>query len=215
MPHGREQLTAVARDLARSGLAVWNLGYSRLGAGGGWPVTAEDVSAGIDHLMALSEDGCDLDLGRVALVGHSAGGHLALCEGGRRRDGIGAGRIQLRAVVGLAPLADLIRAHDLRVGGDVVAEFVGASPRERPGLYRAASPAEMLPLGVRQVILHGTADDTVPIELSRHYVHAAEAAGDSAELVELTGGGHMDFLEPTSEAHANMRERLTTILLDA
>ena len=63
---------------------------------------------------------------------------------------------------------------------------------------------EMLPLRVRQLILHGTADDVVPIDLSRRYARAAAGAGDAVELVELSGTGHMEYLDPSSEAHATL-----------
>jgi acetyl esterase/lipase len=213
MPYGRGQLSAVAEDLVAHGLAVWNLEYSRVGAGGGWPKTAEDVGAGIDYLGKLRDDGVDLDLDRVVVVGHSAGGHLALGEAGWRQRSKGrAERVGLLAVVGLAPIADLALAYDARLGGDAVAEFVGGSPRQHPELYRAASPAEMLPLGLRQLILHGTSDEAVPIDLSRRYVHAAIEAGDQADLVELVGAGHMDYLDSTSEAHAKVRESLLTLM---
>jgi dipeptidyl aminopeptidase/acylaminoacyl peptidase len=66
----------------------------------------------------------------------------------------------------------------------------------------------MLPLRARQFILHGTADDTVPIDLSRRYARAAEAAGDMIELIELPGTGHMEYLDPGSDAHATLRSWL-------
>src|SRR5688572_18692450 len=79
MPHGRAELAPIARDLCTRGFAVWNLEYRRVGApGGGWPGTLQDVGAGIDHLATLAADGIGLDLDRVAVVGHSAGGQLAL-----------------------------------------------------------------------------------------------------------------------------------------
>jgi dipeptidyl aminopeptidase/acylaminoacyl peptidase len=110
--------------------------------------------------------------------------------------------VRVRAVAGLAPIADLASAYASRIGGEVVAELLGGPPAQYPERYRAASPIEMLPLGVRQLLLHGTADDAVPIELSRRYARAARAAGDSVELVELAGAGHMEYLAPGSEAHA-------------
>src|SRR6266850_1075616 len=112
MPHGRGQMTAIAQDLARRGLAVWNLEYRRLGAStGGWSGTFDDATAGIGHLASLVADGIDLDLDRVTVVGHSAGGHLALWSAARRRSdsrksGV-AERVRIRAAVGLAPVADL------------------------------------------------------------------------------------------------------------
>ena len=201
MPYGRDQMAAVAEDLVARGFAVWNLEYRRLGTeGAGWPGTLDDVDAAIDHLAILRAGGCDLDLDRVIVAGHSAGGHLALWAGGRAP----SRAVRVRAAVGLAPIADLDQAWALRVGGEAVAELLGGTPSERPDRLRAASPMERLPLGVRQLILHGSDDAAVPIDLSRRYARAAEAKGDRVELIELPGTGHMEYLDPSSEAHATL-----------
>jgi acetyl esterase/lipase len=206
MPHGRDQMAAVADDLASRGLAAWNLEYRRLGTPrAGWPATMDDVAAGIDHLAQLSVGGVDLDLDRVSVVGHSAGGHLALWVGGRNRSSSAQSpRVRVLAAIGLAPIADLAHAYELKVGGEAVAELLGGTPSQYPERLRAASPIEMLPLRVRQLILHGAADDVVPVDLSRRYSRAADAAGDTVELIELPGTGHMEYLDPSSEAHATL-----------
>lgn len=213
MPHGRDQMAAVAEDLVSRGFAVWNLGYRRLGApGAGWPATLDDVADGIDHLAQVVFGGADLDLDRVTVVGHSAGGHLALWSGARPGPrGAASPRVRVAAAAGLAPIADLARAYRSGVGGEAIAELIGGTPGRYPERFRAASPVELLPLGIRQLLLHGTADDAVPIELSRRYALAASAAGDAVELVELPGAGHMDFLDPDSEAHATLRRWLLAL----
>jgi acetyl esterase/lipase len=207
-------MSPIAEDLASRGFAVWNLEYRRLGApGGGWPGTLEDAAAGIEHLVKLAADGIALDLDRIVVIGHSAGGHLAFwCSARRRPRGATPTRVRIAAAVGLAPIADLARAYDLGVGGAVVAELLGGPPAEAPDRCRAASPMELLPLGTPQLVLHGTADDAVPIELSRRYARAAAAAGDPVELVELAGAGHMDFLDPGSAAHATLCRWLRAFL---
>ncbi len=206
MPYGRGQMTEIADDLASRGFAVWNLEYSRLGSPrGGWPATMDDAASGIDHLAALAADGVDLDLDRVTVVGHSAGGHLALWAAGRSRSpSAQSSRVRVAAAVGLAPIVDLAEAYGSRVGGEAIVELLGGTPSQQPDRYRAASPMEMLPLRVRQLVLHGTADGMVPVDLSRRYVQAAKAAGDAAELIELPGCGHMEYLDPASEAHATL-----------
>lgn len=212
MPHGRDQFHAVAEDLARRGFAVWNLEYRRIGAAGaGWPGSFDDVVAAIEHLARLAAEGVDLDLTRVVVAGHSAGGQLALWAAGRqcadRKQGI-ARPVPIAAVVGLAPVADLVRAHALGLGGGAVAELLGGTPAQQLARYQAASPHLMLPMIIPQLLIHGRHDDAVPIEMSRNYASAARAAGDPVESVELPDGGHMDFLDPASSAHAALCEWL-------
>jgi len=79
-PFDRELMEPLAEDLITRGIAAWNVDYRRLGDGGGgtdWRVTLDDVSASLDQLGAVSGE-YPLDTDRTALVGHSAGGHLAL-----------------------------------------------------------------------------------------------------------------------------------------
>lgn len=217
MPHGREQMAGIAADLAARGHAAWNIGYRRVGApGGGWPGTLADVALAVDYLATLAEDGVDLDLKRVVVAGHSAGGQLALCvsargEGARFRPS----RVRPLAAAALAAVSDLARAHALASGNGAVEAFLGGSPDEVPDRYAAASPVALLPLRVRQLVVHGGKDEALPIDLSRRYASAAHASGDRVNLVELPGAGHMDFLDPGSEAHAVLRDWLAGLFRHA
>jgi acetyl esterase/lipase len=79
--YGRDLMEPLAADLAGRGYAVWNLDYRPSRRTSGWPYLFEDVAAGLDHLVALAEEHPGaLDLDRVVVVGHSAGGQLALCR---------------------------------------------------------------------------------------------------------------------------------------
>ena len=208
MPHDRSQFDAVAHDLAGRGFAVWNLEYRRLGApAAGWPGTFDDVGAGIDRLARFVDDGVDLDLDRVAVVGHSAGGQLSLWAAARQRADESNGmtrRVRISAVAGLAPVADLVEAHSLGLGGGAVTELLGGTPDECPERYRSASPLLMLPVSVPQLVIHATADDVVPVEIARSYSQACREAGDRIEFMEPGDGGHMEFLDPASAAHVSL-----------
>jgi len=102
--------------------------------------------------------------------------------------------------VGLAPVADLAEAAELRLGGGVVPRLIGGPPERYPERYSVANPAQLLPIGVPQVLVHGDVDGAVPVTVSRHYVERAAAAGDPATLVELPGVAHMELIDPASPA---------------
>jgi acetyl esterase/lipase len=191
--------------LTRAGLATWSLEYRRLGnPGGGWPGTFDDVKAGAGYLTKIAKAKA-IDLNRVISMGHSAGGQLALWVAKQNA-------ITLRGVVALAPVADLRRAWELRLSGNVVDELLGGSPDEVPERYRVASPIQMVPLGVRQQVIHGAADDVAPGSISRAYIAAARKAGDDATLTEPLGAGHFELIDPRSQAWGAVRERALSLV---
>ena len=216
MPYGREEMSAIATDLASRGYAVWNIEYRRIGSpGGGWPGTMEDIAAAIDHLAVLAAGEVDLDLRRVAVVGHSAGGHLALCASARRGEPdsrFAPRKVFPAAVAGLAAVVDLHATFALNSGNSAVSALFGGSPSQYPTRYAQASPLGLVPLGVRQLILHGTEDDALPVALAREYVKAARHVGDNVDYVELPGMGHMEYLDPASQAHDALCKWLNVVL---
>ncbi|MGH9186490.1 MAG: alpha/beta hydrolase family protein [Acidimicrobiales bacterium] len=197
----RDLMDGLADDLAGRGLAAWNLEYRRVGTGGGWPATGEDVAAGIDHLAGLAAD-THLGLESVVLLGHSAGGQLALWAAARPDAAVRA-----TLVVGLAALSDLSLARAEGVGGRSVERLL-AGAHDPEAALGDASPVERLPIGVRQLLVHCADDPLVPVEHSRRYVAAACAAGDDAELLEVPSGGHFALIDPASAPWAAVSVRL-------
>lgn len=189
-------MDALCEDLASAGLPAWNLEYRRLPEGG-WPETFEDVVAGIDALADL-----DVDASRVVTIGHSAGGHLALWA--TRPDT----RVAVTHAVSLAGVVDLREAARLRLSSAVVHDLLGGTPEAVPERYAAASPAELLPLGVPQLLVHGERDDTVPVSISRDYTERARAAGDDVELVVDSRTGHFEHLDPSAGVWSAVRDWL-------
>jgi len=199
-------MTKLAEDLVIRGIAVWNIEYRRVGnSGGGWPGTLLDVARANDYLRTIADDH-DLDLARVVAVGHSAGGHLALWLGARNKLTTGSEptnndiRLSLCGVVSLAGAMDLEHVWQLGLGNDAVVELLDGSPEEVPERYAMASPLEHLPLGIEQVLLHGTEDDRVPLIVSQEYADKARRSGDTVKLIKLVGGDHFVVIDPASTA---------------
>ncbi|MDH2426288.1 alpha/beta hydrolase [Sphaerisporangium sp. TRM90804] len=216
-------MDALAIDLADRGFASWNLEYRRPDLHG-WAATTADVAAGVE---ALASAGTPLDLARVAVAGHSAGGQLALraaadrARGGGDRPGAaadarraapspaapsagsGEGSPVVTLAVSLAGVLDLVAADRRHVSAGAVAGALGGGADEIPEVYAASSPLERLPLGVPQLVVQGASDDPDLVDVNRRY---ARAAGEEAVYLELPGD-HFAVVDPASAIwHATAAE---------
>lgn len=200
--YDRQETAPLAADLAARGFAAWNLEFRRVGDGGGWPGTFEDVAAGLDALADLAGPH-RLDLSRVGVAGHSTGGHLALWAAARHRlpEGrLGARpRIRPAVAVSMAGVNDLRAAHRARLGDDAVADLLGGVPEDVGDRVRVAAPIASLPLQVPQLLVHGEHDDAVPTSQSLDYAKLAAASGDPVEVLTLPGD-HLLPLDPIGPA---------------
>jgi acetyl esterase/lipase len=183
--YDRHLMDNLCADLAAAGWAVWNLEFRRLGDGGGWPATFDDVAAGTRAAPRA---------GRVVTIGHSAGGHLALWAAAQDHG--------VTHAVSQAGVVDLAHAIRLKLSQNAAGELLGSDPDgER---LRRASPVELVPLGVPQLLVHGTRDDTVPVAMSESYAMRARERGDEVDTAILPCG-HYEHLDPRSQAWGAVR----------
>jgi acetyl esterase/lipase len=171
----------LATELSKEGFATWNVEYRRASdPGGGWPNTFDDAEAGVAALRAAASK-YPIDAGRAVVMGHSAGGQLALYTGSRLKlPAISiAGVVDMRAFAAI-PQKDCAEGQFRAVGG---------TPAEHPERYAKVSPAELLPLGIRQVLIWGEKDTIVPESLFTEY----EKRAGGAEIVRIAGAGHHDL----------------------
>jgi acetyl esterase/lipase len=166
----RSLMDGLVDDLVARGMAAYNVEYRRLDAGGGWPASAQDVVAAID------------DLGEpVDVVGHSAGGHLALIAGAEGR---------ATRVVGQAAVTDVEAGIEQNLGDGVVARFAEGADLDE------VSPVRRAPLDVPVLLVHGADDDTVPPSQSEAFA----ARGGDVALSVREGEGHFEHIDPSSGA---------------
>ena len=207
-----------AAALTERGYATWNIEYRRVGNdGGGWPGTFLDVAAGADFIQNVAKL-LPIDLKRIVVLGHSAGGQLALWLAGRHRIHADSPLYQtqplaVRGVVSLAGLCNLERAWELRLSNNAVAELLGGSPMEYPERYAATSPAALVPLGSKQALLHGDKDSDVPLELSIQYAKLATNHGDITNMVTLKGIEHFGLVDPFNSSWPRVVESIDRLLL--
>ncbi len=198
-----ELMTPLLEDLVERGYAVWNIEYRSAGdAGGGYPGTLTDVAAAVDHLAALD---APLDLERVAVVGHSAGGHLAAWIGSRSLlqagDPGASPAVDPVLVVPQAGVVDLFAGHAAVLGAGAVDDFMGGSPEDLPDAYRVAQPV----LDQRARLVHGDLDSIVPPSQSLDATLAAVTT-------VIDGADHFDVIDPAHESWAVVVAWLDEIL---
>lgn len=218
--YGLEPLGQLARALADEGLVVVNVEYRLLGAGGGWPMTFQDVAAAADLLPTLAAD-LPLDLQRVIAVGHSAGGHLALWLACRRHFsaeapvGYAPNPLPLAGVVSLAGIPDMTEAVARGICGKAPETLLAGLPNAVPEHYRFGSPSAWLPLGVPHVHLVGDLDAIVPLDYVADCVAQAQAAGDASQLRVLHGAGHFEPAFACGQAWLQLCDLLDQLSVDS
>ncbi len=207
----RGQLRHLAADLARRGIAVWSIGYRRADEpGGGYPGSFLDVGTAIDRLREEAPR-YGLDVHRTVLVGHSAGGHLALWAAARGKlpagSAIGAATpFEPRAVISLAGVGDLASF------GRFVPLLCGAGIIERlspPGTEAETSPAAMAAPDMPVTLISAELDRLVPPYAAHDYAIAMRGKRKAPiELITIAGAGHFDLVMPGAPAWAEVSRRI-------
>ena len=188
--------------LTAKGLATANLEFRRVGnEGGAWPGTFADIRSAYQFLLQNARRH-NLDSTRIVVMGHSAGGQLALC--------LAAHETSVTHVVSLAGVVDLQRAYQLHLSNDAVVEFLRGTPAEVPDHYCEADPTDLSIPQARQWLIHGSADDVVPPDFSRDYIASKQKRSgkqkEDVHLLVIAAAGHFDVIDPRSPAWKQVEE---------
>lgn len=210
-------MSHLSAALTEAGYATWNLEFRRVGnVGGGWPGTFLDVAKGTDFIRKLAKD-YPVDKKQVVVLGHSAGGHLALWLAGREKLSrknflYTRNPLKVKGVVSLAGIADLEKyAADKGSCNAAVTKLMGGLPADVPDRYLQASPMQLLPLKVPQRLVQGSLDPIVPVTQASEYAALANKKGDAAEVILLPEAGHFDLVAPQSPAWEKVLEAVQAV----
>ena len=212
--HGGCWLSAVANadfmrgyatELAREGYATYNVEYrSADHPEGGWPNTFNDVRNAINALSSLSAD-YPINLDKILLIGHSAGGHLALWASlfpnNLSNDyAITPLNAKIQGIVSLAGIVDLEKYFDPtnQSCGRGVGRLMGGSPEELPDLYQMGSPVNLYSFSSNTpiVLISGELDPIVTVD---HVKILSDAHPEIQHLI-IPQSGHFEMVVPQTEA---------------
>ena len=193
----------LAEALYREGIATWNMEYRRTeDPGGGWPGTFLDVANGFKYLDTLASE-YPIDLSKILVMGHSAGGHLALWLGAQNRlPKISEIKVAgLPLITGIISLAGIINLNTYLApdgcGGNVI-NLIGGHPGKYASRYKEGTPANFLPLDIPQILIHGEYDDIVPLSHVQTYYDLSKASKDDIHLYLIPNASHRDVIDPAS-----------------
>ncbi len=215
-----EYLSAAAGDLVNDGYAVWTPEYRRVGdEGGGYPNTFKDIQASVDFARTLAEI-YPLDINNVVVMGHSAGGHLALWLATQRNLAsnsrlYNSNPLPLKGVISLAGITDLT-AYD-KIGNDcstAVVKLMGGQADKLAVRYFKSSPINLLPSKIPTRLIQGEVDNIVPMSQGEAYATKAKKEGDDVKIITIEGGGHFDMVSPYSAAWEVIKSELKLMMND-
>jgi len=199
---------ALAADLMKRGIAVWNIEYRGVDVtGGGYPGTFQDVAAAAD-MLGREGPKLGLDTRHVVAVGHSAGGHFVMWLAGRHRIAktsalYNAHPLPIAGALSQGGLPDIEQARTQAAhacGDDTIDRLVGAPNPQHPDVFADTSPARLKPLGVRQRLMSGALDPVAPPPVGDAYAKAMKAAGDDVATEVAPEAGHFELITPGTPA---------------
>lgn len=214
-----EIMSPLATAFKKTGIATWNIEYRSVdNPGGGWPGTFQDVGNGIDYLGKIAQE-YHLDLNRVVIIGHSAGGHLALWGAARHKLSknsvlFSQKTLPIRGVIDLSGPPSLINffpSQDI-CGEKVITKMMGGSPLQQPEKYREASASELLPLKVKQIFIIGKNDDVVPPAFGKEYQQAANKKGEKVDFIIVDHAAHLEPISPDSKMWPYIKKSVIQLL---
>lgn len=204
----RTLMNYAAEDLRQRGLAVWNIEYRGVDEdGGGYPGTYQDVARAADALKDQAAN-YDLDLSRIAGIGHSAGGHLVtwlatretLPEDSPLRSEDPLPLIGLINSGGLADLEASVQVTQFDCLGAIIDQLTGLPSEERANVFADTSPAQMLPVPGRFVSVSAAMDRISPPGLADEIAAKDQSAGGYGQAVIVPGNNHVDLIAPGTAA---------------
>ena len=195
--YDREHLRTLAAALAHAGWQVASIEYRRI------PGDPDAMVADVGAAITTIPNQFAGHNGQVIIIGHSAGGHLALWAAAQVALAEPS-RTQIAGVIALAAVSDLELAQQLDLNDGGVRDFLGCPAQERADL----NPMHLPPL-CPVTCLHGNLDSLVPITLSRNYV--AAYAGSTVNLIEIEGIAHFELIDPSSIAWPVVLDALRSI----
>lgn len=197
---GADTFANFSRQLSERGLAVYNLEYRRLDSGGGWPTTFSDVAAALDYVPQVAAANREINTDNAVVVGHSAGGQLAMWGGTRHRlggDEVGANpKFRPTDVVSLAGPLDMRQA--VRLGDTRIVRALGGTPAQVPDRYASVDPIENIDPAIPITAMAGTADTVVSPTLAQRYVDAVHRDGGTGQVILLNGVNHVQIVDPSA-----------------
>ncbi len=211
-------MSPFAESMTKSGIATWNIEYRPVDIeGGGWPGTFNDVSNAIDLIRKLAPQ-YNLDLNKIVVLGHSAGGHLALWAAARNKLKISdqlyqKNPLKLLAAINLsgpASLRDFLKIEEQACGCKIIEKLLGIKDAENQDRYLQSSPDEMLPLGIKQILITGKNDEAAPASMMENYKKKASSFGDDVEIIILDGG-HFELIAPETADFQKVKDKILSI----
>ncbi|MEM1123714.1 MAG: alpha/beta hydrolase [Bacteroidota bacterium] len=216
--YGLDYLSAASGDLVKEGYAVWTPEYRRVGdEGGGYPNTFKDVQASINYARTLA-DIYPLDLEKVVIMGHSAGGHLALwlatqqnlSKSSRLYD---EKPLPVKGILSLAGITDL-KAYDA-VGNScssAVSKLLKANQAGLDARFYKCSPINLLPSNIPMTLIQGAQDTIVSTEQGNAFAAQAQKEGDQVKVLTVEKAGHFDMVSPHSAAWGVIKVELDKLM---